>query len=145
MMASATARRPLLATARFALRGKSGAFSALQNAVLFTWKEESQTASIPPRFFSAAPNPKEKEDDSDQGSFITKTFKSVLTPQNQFYALVAGGTIGAYGISRIFLGFTNFFTHLTPTVVAKWGFYTGFGCATCKPVSLVQYSTIPFF
>jgi hypothetical protein len=57
---------------------------------------------------------------------------AVFTPQNQFYALVAGGTVGAYIISRGFLQFTSFFTHLTPTIVVKWGFYTGFGTATCK-------------
>lgn len=55
---------------------------------------------------------------------------AVFTPQNQFYALVAGGTVGAYIVSRGVLQFTSFFTHLTPTVVAKWGFYTGFGTAS---------------
>jgi len=38
--------------------------------------------------------------------------------------------ISFYALSRLFLGFTNFFTHLTPTVIAKWGFYTGFGTAS---------------
>ena len=80
------------------------------------------------RFFAAAPNPSEKNDDvaEDEGGYVRRAFKQVLTPQNQFYALVAGGTIGAYGISRVFLSFTSFFTHLTPTTIAKWGFYTGF-------------------
>lgn len=86
------------------------------------------------RFFAAAPSPDGKDEDEKDESFLKRAFSQVLTPKNQFYALVAGGTIGAYGISRVFLAFTNFFTHLTPTVVAKWGFYTGFGCATgeCK-------------
>ena len=57
---------------------------------------------------------------------------AVFTPQNQFYALVAGGTVGAYLVSRGVLQFTSFFTHLTPTTVAKWGFYTGFGTASGK-------------
>lgn len=136
IMTVSASRRPLLATARWAGRSfrtsaNRSAFSALQNAVVLTWNEERQGFSH--RFFSAsAPDPKDKreEEAAEEGSFITRTFKSVLTPQNQFYALVAGGSLGAYFISKIFLSFTNFFTHLTPTVVAKWGFYTGFGCAT---------------
>mmetsp|Transcript_11077 Transcript_11077/g.24014 ORF Transcript_11077/g.24014 Transcript_11077/m.24014 type:complete len:351 (-) Transcript_11077:320-1372(-) len=87
------------------------------------------------RFFSTPPDAKEKEEQKpedgvgDGDGVVVRTLKSVMSPQVQFYALVAGGTVGAYGISRVFLGFTGFFTHLTPTVVAKWGFYTGFGCA----------------
>jgi len=129
MIASAAVRRPMLASARWAGRSlPRGSFSALQNAFVVTWKQEKEEHGV--RFFcAAAPDPKEKSDE-EEGSFISRTFKSVLTPQNQFYALVAGGTVGAYGISRVFLAFTGFFTHLTPTVVAKWGFYTGFGCAT---------------
>lgn len=77
-----------------------------------------------------------KEDDKPPEGFIASTkhqiMSVVFTPQNQFYALVAGGSVGAYFISRAFLQFTSFFTHLTPTVVAKWGFYTGFGTASCK-------------
>ena len=140
-MTSAITRRPMLATARWALQGQSfhrihkGSLSALHSAVVLTWKEEVHNTRIPAlvnvRFFTAAPDPKEKEE-NQEGSIISRTFKSVLTPQNQFYALVAGGSVGAYFISRVFLGFTNFFTHLTPTVIAKWGFYTGFGCATCE-------------
>lgn len=105
--------------------------SAFQNAVAFTWKQEKRN-HMPPliRFFSAPPpDPKEKEEEQE-GNILSRTVKNVLTPQNQFYALVLGGTVGAYGISRVFLVFTKFFTHLTPGVVAKWGFYTGFGCAT---------------
>lgn len=75
-----------------------------------------------------------KEDDKPPEGFIASTkhqiMSVVFTPQNQFYALVAGGSVGAYFISRAFLQFTSFFTHLTPTVVAKWGFYTGFGTAS---------------
>jgi hypothetical protein len=84
------------------------------------------------RFFAAAPDPSEKKDEAaeDEGSFVNRAIKSVLTPQNQFYALVAGGTFGAYAISRVFLSFTSFFTHLTPTTIVKWGFYTGFVSAT---------------
>jgi len=52
-----------------------------------------------------------------------------MSPQAQFYALIAGGTVGAYGLSRVVLNFTSFFTHLTPTTIAKWGFYAGFGTA----------------
>lgn len=132
----------MLKTARWALQGRNrnvhrGPLSALQNAIVLTWEQEGRNSTSMPalvnvRFFSAAPDPKEKTEEEEQGNIISRTFRSVLTPQNQFYALVAGGTIGAYGISKIFLGFTNFFTHLTPTVVAKWGFYTGFSCAGCE-------------
>jgi len=48
----------------------------------------------------------------------------------QFYALVAGGTVGAYIISKGLMSFTGFFTHLSPLVVAKYSFYTGFGTAS---------------
>jgi len=48
----------------------------------------------------------------------------------QFYALVAGGTVGAYLISKGLMSFTGFFTHLSPLVVAKYSFYTGFGTAS---------------
>jgi len=137
------ARRPLLASAssRWAttttrISSQRGALSALQHAAILTYDTTSKTKNSYDyynthtfvRYFCAAPSPTDKND--EQESLLTKTFKTVLTPQNQFYALVAGGTIGAYGISRVFLTFTNFFTHLTPTVVAKWGFYTGFGSAT---------------
>ena len=84
-------------------------------------------------------NPSERGDsgaeDDEELSFLQRTQKSlmstVLTPQNQFYALLAGGSIGAFVVSRGILSFTSFFTHLTPTTIAKWGFYTGFGTATC--------------
>lgn len=87
----------------------------------------STTSSSPP-----PKNDKEENDDSSGGNIITKTFRSVLTPKNQFYFLLGGGVIVSYGVSRIFLSFTSFFTHLTPTVIAKWGFYTGFSFASCK-------------
>ncbi|CAB9519531.1 expressed unknown protein [Seminavis robusta] len=148
MSATTTCRRPLAAkTARWVLAGSRhyhtatvsrGAFSALDTRIIPSSSRHNRHESSPllvpdiqVRFFAAAPNPDKKEESEEEGgSFITRTFKQVLTPQNQFYALVAGGTIGAYGISRIFLSFTTFFTHLTPTTIAKWGFYTGFGCAS---------------
>ena len=127
----------MISSTKWALQGRHlrrGSLSALQNAVVLAWKGDERQNHILPglinvRFFSAAPDPKEK-DSGEEGNVITRTFRTVLTPRNQFYALVAGGTIGAYAISRVFLGFTTFFTHLTPTVIAKWGFYTGFGCAS---------------
>ena len=155
MLASASRRQGLLAVARWAT-GKSvqnnavpslfltrGAISSFQDAFVMvthgkyhttnnsssnTYQQPVQMGSI--RYFAAAPSPESKGDEEE--GIVRRIFHQVLTPRNQFYALVAGGTIGAYGISRVFLAFTNFFTHLTPTVVAKWGFYTGFGCATGK-------------
>ena len=117
-----------LAAARSIHNIHKGSFSALRNAAEYTWKQETHNHVLAPvRFFSAGPDPKENKEEEN---IISRTFKSVLTPQNQFYALVVGGSVGAYAISRVFLGFTSFFTHLTPTVIAKWGFYSGFGCAS---------------
>lgn len=148
LIASTAIRRPILASARRALQGQTlhrGSLTGLQDAVVLTWKGDDNhnlPGLVNVRFFTAAPDPKEKQEE-EEGSFITRTYRSILTPQNQFYALVAGGSIGAYVISRVFLGFTNFFTHLTPTVVAKWGFYTGFGCASCKfPVAATLPSIV---
>ena len=94
------------------------------------------------RFFSTSPPPTDKKEEkpsspeggegSEEGGIMARVFRTVVTPQNQFYALVAGGTFGAYLISRVVLSFTSFFTHLTPTTIAKWGFYTGFGTASGK-------------
>lgn len=78
-------------------------------------KEEETPAPIPEGIFARSKQ---------------QILSAVFTPQNQFYALVAGGTVGAYVVSRGVLQFTSFFTHLTPTTVAKWGFYTGFGTAS---------------
>ena len=156
MLATAS-RRQGLSAARWAtgqaIHGKLpalshlGAVSALQDAfvLLATNNDNNRNngnfhniGGI--RFFAAAPSPENKEE-KDEG-LIARTFHRVLTPQNQFYALVAGGTLGAYAISKVFLSFTNFFTHLTPTVVAKWGFYTGFGCATGELVSQSVSQTV---
>ena len=82
--------------------------------------------------FSTEPDKKEEHDAGFVANAKHQFMATVVTPQNQFYALVAGGTIGAYIISRGFLQFTSFFTHLTPTTIAKWGFYTGFGTASCE-------------
>lgn len=72
---------------------------------------------------------------SDKSSGIFNSAKdriidTVLTPRNQFYALVAGGSLGGYFISKGLLSFTGFFTHLSPITVAKYSFYTGFGTAS---------------
>ena len=93
------------------------------------------------RFLSTTPPPPpsknanetdESSESSSGGSMISNIMGQIITPRNQFYALAAGGTLGAYFISRGFLAFTSFFTHLHPAFVAKWAFYTGFGCATGK-------------
>jgi len=97
-------------------------------------------------FSSSTPTPTTKEDKKgDEYSEETKNknlnsislqsfrqdiLSKVLTPKNQFYALVGGGTMGAYLVSKGLLAFTNFFAHLNPAYVAKYGFYTGFGAAT---------------
>lgn len=74
-------------------------------------------------------NPEEKN-----GGFANsiKVFihDKIVTPRNQFYLLVAGGTVGAYGISKVLLSFTSFFTHMSPIFIAKYSFYCGFGTAT---------------
>ena len=97
------------------------------------------------RFLSTTPPPPpsknanetdESSESSSGGSMISNIMGQIITPRNQFYALAAGGTLGAYFISRGFLAFTSFFTHLHPAFVAKWAFYTGFGCATGKLVPL---------
>lgn len=76
---------------------------------------------------------KSEEDDTSSGVFESMKHRfidTVVTPKNQFYALVAGGSLGAFIISKGLLSFTGFFTHLSPITVAKYGFYTGFGTAS---------------
>lgn len=125
---ASSVHRKLPSVSRGAVSALQDAFASLAtNSNTTNGNYHHQQQSI--RFFAAAPPPDDKKEEKDEG-LIRRTFHRILTPQNQFYALVAGGTIGAYAISKVFLSFTNFFTHLTPTVVAKWGFYTGFGCAT---------------
>lgn len=91
---------------------------------------------------TSTPTPSKKEDKEDDSetnkslnsmsvqSFRKDILSKILTPKNQFYALVGGGTLGAYLISKGLLAFTSFFTHLNPAFIAKYGFYTGFGAAT---------------
>lgn len=51
-------------------------------------------------------------------------------PKPVLRSLVASGGLVSYGLTKIFLSVTSFLTHLSPTVIAKWGFYTGFGTAS---------------
>jgi hypothetical protein len=67
----------------------------------------------------------------------------VFNPDNQFYFVVAGGTLGTLAFGKLLLNFTSFFTHLAPTVVAKYGFYTGFGASTAMTgLALFTYDTL---
>ena len=125
------------------LPSSSSSSSSLDNLLYFNHSGRSRAtqqdqqvkglSSI--RFFSSAPTPPpptpKDEEEQDQG-IVSRVMGQIITPRNQFYALAAGGTIGAYLISRGFLAFTSFFTHLHPAFVARWAFYTGFGCATGK-------------
>jgi len=51
----------------------------------------------------------------------------IISPKNQTYVFLGGSVLGTLGIAKIAMNFTSFFTHLTPQLVGKWGFYTGFG------------------
>jgi hypothetical protein len=83
------------------------------------------------RSFSTEPEEENKKPSSFSIQGVRDQANAFIRrPQTQFYGLVVGGTFGTYVLSRVVIGFTGFFTHLTPTVVAKWGFYTGFGTAT---------------
>lgn len=99
------------------------------------YNPRASSMTEPLRMFSTDSN--ENEPVQEQ-SFKHRVLSTIVSPQNQFYALVAGGTIGAYVLSRMVLAFTSFFTHLTPTTIAKWGFYTGFGTASCTCVHLTR-------
>eukprot|EP00593_Proboscia_inermis_P000300 CAMPEP_0171298014 /NCGR_PEP_ID=MMETSP0816-20121228/6779_1 /TAXON_ID=420281 /ORGANISM="Proboscia inermis, Strain CCAP1064/1" /LENGTH=291 /DNA_ID=CAMNT_0011772749 /DNA_START=42 /DNA_END=917 /DNA_ORIENTATION=+ len=84
------------------------------------------------RHFSSSP-PKNIEENKPPGTIETirsNVMNTVFSKQTQFYGLVTGGTFGAYIISKGFLSLTSFFSHLNPTIVAKYGFYTGFGTAS---------------
>ena len=63
----------------------------------------------------------ENENDDAKLGFVESTknliIEKVVTPKNQFYALVAGGSLGAYVISKGLLSFTSFFTHLVSHTV----------------------------
>jgi len=96
----------------------------------------ASSSSSPYRYFSAAVPPQNKNDDDDEQKFgFVESAKKliiekVVTPKNQFYMLVAGGSFGAYVISKGLISFTSFFTHLSPLSVARYSFYTGFGTAS---------------
>lgn len=130
MIAARIMRRSVLASKT---RWNHGAKQIVLKALSGSYSDPTSDM-IHIRFFSATPPPPppEKDRKEESGNIVTSTLRSVMTPQNQFYALVAGGAIGTYAITRIFLGVTSFFTHLNPSVVAKWGFYTGFSCATSE-------------
>jgi len=83
-------------------------------------------------FFSTNPstNKNDEENVNESPSLTKRVLSKIITPKNQFYALVAGGSLGAFIITRGFISFTTFFTHLNPAIVAKYGFYTGFGTAS---------------
>jgi len=53
-----------------------------------------------------------------------------MSPENQAYFTIAGGTIGTLLFAKGMMSFTSFFTSLSPAVVAKYGFYLGFGTST---------------
>ena len=146
MLVTTASRRCLPAVGRWTITGKPTAASDLacrSSSILYdsllqigsssSYNDHYFSSSSPRligvRSFSTTPPGKEEDDDSSE-NIISRSLRKVVTPRNQFYALVAGGAIGTYAISRVFLGVTSFFTHLNPSVVAKWGFYTGFGCAT---------------
>ena len=89
------------------------------------------------RAFSTSPPkpPPSSEDDAssttDGSSSSSTILGKIMTPQNQSYAVIAGGTFGTLVFAKGMMSFTNFFTSLSPAVVAKYGFYLGFGTCTC--------------
>eukprot|EP00525_Craspedostauros_australis_P012103 CAMPEP_0198133002 /NCGR_PEP_ID=MMETSP1442-20131203/59338_1 /TAXON_ID= /ORGANISM="Craspedostauros australis, Strain CCMP3328" /LENGTH=304 /DNA_ID=CAMNT_0043794105 /DNA_START=525 /DNA_END=1439 /DNA_ORIENTATION=- len=138
-MASFVSRsRPMAMSAvRLVHRANLRTVSQLEPLLLRTCGGSSFHQSQQPLFghlrhFSATPPPQpdDKPKDDKGMTGVRGILSQIVTPQNQFYALVAGGGVVTYIVSRIFLGFTSFFTHLNPAVVVKYGFYTGFGTAT---------------
>ena len=94
--------------------------------------------------------PRELSDDQKKkadASFLGR----ILTPRYQTYALIGGGTLGALMVGKFASSFVSFFTHLTPQVVGKWGFYAGFGTATfmgalaCVTVDSIAIRADPVF
>mmetsp|Transcript_15076 Transcript_15076/g.16697 ORF Transcript_15076/g.16697 Transcript_15076/m.16697 type:complete len:297 (+) Transcript_15076:102-992(+) len=115
--------------ARMMLR-KESRIGVLRTMGLKSDYQYSSFSTTPPSPPNSKGDDSTSEGDDENTTIQGRLLSRIFTPTNQFYALVAGGSIGAYALSRLFLGFTNFFTHLTPTVIAKWGFYTGFGTAS---------------
>ena len=68
------------------------------------------------RCLSTAPPNNDKEPKSKS------ILSQIVNPQTQGYFVVAGGTLGTLLVGKAIIGFTSFFTHLAPTVVAKYGF-----------------------
>jgi hypothetical protein len=144
MTSSLKANKIATVASRLARRSHAAIFShSQQPRIVRTFGLEPRLTqpchfSAPIRSFSTKPDSEEKDENTGMLENVRKTVLStVITPQNQFYALLAGGTFGAYLISKTLLSLTTFFTHLNPQVVAKYGFYTGFGTATCKSLVLV--------
>ena len=81
------------------------------------------------RLFSSSsitPEDGEGGDEEAKGGILGK----IISPTVQRYVFAAGSVIGTLGVAKVAMNFTSFFTHLTPQLVGKWGFYTGFGTAT---------------
>eukprot|EP00977_Amphora_coffeiformis_P005023 scaffold1064_cov85-Amphora_coffeaeformis.AAC.12 len=136
MLTGRTSVAVLWSAARLTQRASRRAIVSTTSTLrIGTWKTENHRRSLPSPLRCASTNnnnnpsssssPSEDKDNSTWNRIV----RQVTTPKNQFYALVAGGAVVSYGLSKMFLLVTGFFTHLTPTVVAKWGFYTGFGTA----------------
>ena len=83
------------------------------------------------REFSSIPPPSPPSP-SPSPSPKTKTglLGKILTPKVQNYFFAASSVGGTLLVAKLAMNFTSFFTHLTPQLVGKWGFYTGFGTAS---------------
>lgn len=92
--------------------------------LLFQNKPFHISSSI--RTFSTNPS----SSDSDPPPPASGLLATIISPKIQNILFASGSVIGTLAVAKLAVNFTSFFTHLTPQLVGKWGFYTGFTTAT---------------
>jgi hypothetical protein len=104
------------------------------------WRDGKTSLAPSIRHFSTRVDPPSDESsDPPPSTFLARAF----TPQVQTYLMIGGGAVGTLLVARVVVSFTSFFTHLTPLVMAKWGFYMGFGTAGAMgALAAFTYDTI---
>lgn len=92
------------------------------------------------RHLSSAPPPNDEEEKPPASAADRAlAFASNLTVADAVrYATYGAGGFGVYMVSKGVLGTINTLLHLPPTVVAKYGFYSGFLTASAAAVAARQ-------
>ena len=134
--------RPVGARSTLVLRpGASSQGSLLRIATRRLTTRPKQFPRTTVRHLSSAPPPPNDEEEKPPASAADRAlaFASNLTVADAArYATYGAGGFGVYLVSKGVLGTINTLLHLPPTVVAKYGFYSGFLTASAAAVAARQ-------